>query len=34
MRYYKHLYLTEGLERKRENHPQAWNPENCSRVCM
>ena len=22
MRYYKHLYLTEGLERKRKNHPQ------------
>ena len=34
MRYYKHLYLTEGLEKKKEKSSASWNPENCSRVCM
>ena len=32
MRYYKHLYLTEGLEKKKEKIIRKL--ENCSQVCM
>ncbi len=33
MRYYKHLYLTEGLEKKKKSSV-SWKPVNCSQVCM
>ncbi len=26
MRYYKHLYLTEGLKRKKRKSSASWNP--------
>lgn len=32
MRYYKHLYLTEGLEKKKKKSSVSWKPVNCSQV--